>query len=49
MHGPSVILLLAFMVGLITGALYRATRSLWPPLATHAVYNGLHLLHYATL
>lgn len=48
-HGPSVILLDAFMVGIIAGAAFRRTGSLWPPLTIHAVYNGLHLLYYATL
>lgn len=48
-HGPSVIFLDAFMVGILTGWLFRQTNSLWPALATHAVYNGLHLFYYATL
>ncbi|GAA3856367.1 CPBP family intramembrane metalloprotease [[Pseudomonas] carboxydohydrogena] len=48
-HGPSVILLDAFMVGILTGLLFRKTGSLWPPFAIHAVYNALHLLYYATL
>lgn len=48
-HGPSVIFLDAFMVGILTGWLFRQTDSLWPALATHAVYNGLHLFYYATL
>lgn len=48
-HGLSVIFLLAFMVGILTGILYRKTGSLWPGFALHAVYNGLHLLYYATL
>lgn len=46
-HGPSVILLDAFLVGLLTGALFRKTSSLWPALAVHVVYNALHLLYYA--
>lgn len=46
-HGPSVILLDAFMIGLVTGALFRRTGSLWPSVAVHVVYNGLHLLTYA--
>ncbi len=48
-HGPSVIFWNAFMVGIMTGFLFRRTNSLWPVLATHAIYNGLHLLYYATL
>lgn len=48
-HGPSVIFVLAFMVGIIAGILFRKTESLWPCLVLHVVYNGLHLLYYATL
>ena len=48
-HGLSVILLLAFMVGIIAGVLFRKTGSLWPCIILHVVYNGLHLLYYATL
>ncbi|WP_205690376.1 CPBP family intramembrane glutamic endopeptidase [Comamonas serinivorans] len=46
-HGPSVIFLNAFMVGLLVGVLFRRTASLWPGLVVHAVYNGLWLLYYA--
>lgn len=48
-HGPSVILLDAFMVGVLAGLLFRRTLSLWPPLLIHCVYNGLHLLYYSML
>lgn len=48
-HGPSVIFLLAFMVGIIAGYLMRRTGSIWPGIVVHIVYNGLHLLHYSTL
>ncbi len=48
-HGPSVILLNAFMIGLIAGVLFRRTGSIWPCVVVHAVYNGLNLLYYATL
>lgn len=48
-HGPSVILVLAFMVGVLTGWLFRKTESLWPCLVVHIIYNGLHLLYYSTL
>ncbi len=48
-HGPSVIMALAFMVGIMAGILFRKTGSLWPCLVLHIVYNGLHLLYYATL
>lgn len=46
-HGFSVILLDAFMVGLLTGFLFRRTNSLWPGLLLHVVYNGSHLLYYS--
>lgn len=46
-HGPSVILLDAFMVGVLTGYLFRKTNSLWPAIVVHVIYNGAHLLHYA--
>lgn len=46
-HGPSVIFLLAFMVGIFAGLLLRKTSSLWPGLVLHCVYNGLHLFYYA--
>lgn len=48
-HGLSVILPLAFMAGLITGWLFWKTRSIWPGVVVHVVYNGLHLLYYSTL
>lgn len=48
-HGLSVITLLAFMIGIVTGFLFYRTRSLWPCFVVHIVYNGLHLLYYATL
>jgi membrane protease YdiL (CAAX protease family) len=48
-HGLSVIFLLAFMVGMIAATLLRRTGSIWPGVAVHITYNGLHLLYYATL
>lgn len=48
-HGLNVILLLAFMVGVMTAILFRKTESVWPGVVTHVVYNGLHLLYYSTL
>lgn len=48
-HGPSVIAVLAFMIGLFTGLLYRRTGSIWPAIAVHIVYNSLHLFGYAIL
>lgn len=48
-HGISVILLLAFMMGVITAILFRRTGSVWPGVAAHVVYNAMHLMFYATL
>lgn len=45
-HGPSVILLDAFMAGILTGLLFRKTGSVWPGFALHDVYNGSWLLIY---
>lgn len=41
-HGTGVILWVAIMAGLISGALFRRTGSVWPSFLLHAVYNGLH-------
>lgn len=48
-HGFSVIYLLALMMGLITGVLYRRSGSIWAAIAAHVTYNGLHLFGYAVL
>lgn len=48
-HGPSVILLDAFMVGILTGIIFRKTGSIWPAIVLHIIYNALHLMYYATL
>lgn len=48
-HGPSVIFVLAFMIGIVAGWLFRRTESIWPGVVVHVVYNGLHLIYYATL
>jgi len=47
-HGPSVILVNAFMVGILTGLLFRKTNSVWPALIVHVVYNGIWLMQYST-
>lgn len=39
-HGVSVILPVAIMVGVLTGILFHYTRSIWPGVMLHAVYNG---------
>lgn len=46
-HGPSVILLDAFLVGILAGILFRKANSIWPAFVLHAVYNGLHRINYA--
>lgn len=48
-HGLSVIFILAFMVGLITGALFRKTGSIYPCLVVHVAYNSAHLISYSFL
>ncbi|MBX7483335.1 CPBP family intramembrane glutamic endopeptidase [Qipengyuania qiaonensis] len=45
-HGTGVILWVAIMVGLISGALFRKTGSVWPSVLLHAVYNGLHSVEW---
>lgn len=45
-HGFSVVLLNAFMVGLLTGFLFRRTQSIWPGFIVHVVFNGAWLLIY---
>ncbi len=39
-HGVSVIMPVAIMVGLLSGALFRRTGSVWPSIVLHCVYNG---------
>ena len=46
-HGPSVIFVNALMVGVLTGALFRRTNSVWPGFVTHVVYNGVWLIVYS--
>lgn len=48
-HGPSVILLNAFMVGILAGYLFRQTNSIWPAVILHVVYNGIWLVQYAMM
>ncbi|MNC62666.1 CAAX amino terminal protease self- immunity [compost metagenome] len=48
-HGFNVILFDAFMVGILTGILFRKTNSIWPGVIVHIVYNALNLLYYSTL
>lgn len=48
-HGPSVILVDAFVVGLMLGVVFRQSGSIWPAIVLHIVYNGLNLIYYSTL
>ncbi len=41
-HGTGVIMWVAIMMGLLSGALFRRTGSVWPSVLLHMVYNGLH-------
>ncbi|MGO6695838.1 lysostaphin resistance A-like protein [Rhizobium johnstonii] len=41
-HGVSVILPVAIMVGVLCGILFRATRSVWPCVILHCVYNAMN-------
>lgn len=46
-HGLSVILLNAFLVGILTAILFRRTGSVWPGVAVHVVFNGIWLVIYS--
>lgn len=48
-HGFTVILLDAFMVGVLVAYLFRKTGSIWPGVVVHIVYNSLNLIYYSTL
>lgn len=41
-HGTGVIMWVAITMGLLSGALFRKTGSVWPSVLLHMVYNGLH-------
>lgn len=41
-HGTGVIMWVAIMMGLLSGALFRKTGSVWPSVLLHMLYNGLH-------
>ncbi len=43
-HGTGVIMWVAIMMGLLSGALFRKTGTVWPSVLLHMVYNGLHSL-----
>ena len=40
-HGLSVVLLNAFLVGVLTASLLRKAGSLWPAVVVHVVFNGI--------
>ncbi|MER7279059.1 type II CAAX endopeptidase family protein [Dactylosporangium sp. NPDC000244] len=46
-HGISLVFPSAFLVGLVNGWLLCRTRSIWPGVVLHAVYNTSFLLLYA--
>lgn len=46
-HGPSVIFVDAFVMGLFFGAVFRLSGSIWPAIVLHVVYNGLNLIYYS--
>lgn len=48
-HGPSVIFVDAFVMGLFFGAVFRLSGSIWPAIALHVTYNGLNLIYYSTM
>lgn len=48
-HGPSVIFVDAFVVGILLGIVFRRSGSIWAPILLHIVYNGLNLVYYSTL
>lgn len=48
-HGPSVIFVVAFVMGLFFGAVFRLSGSIWPAITLHIVYNGLNLIYYSTM
>jgi hypothetical protein len=46
-HGSSIILLNAFLIDILTGALFGRTHLLCRGVVTHPVYNGIWLLIYS--
>lgn len=39
-HGLNVVLVIAFVLGVVCALLYRGSRSIWPAVVTHAVFNA---------
>lgn len=48
-HGPSVIFVDAFVMGLFFGAVYHLSGSIWPAIILHITYNGLNLIYYSVM
>lgn len=48
-HGPSVIFVDALVMGLVFGAVFRLSGSIWPGMTLHIVYNGLNLVYYSMM
>lgn len=48
-HGPSVIFVVALVMGLFFGALFHLSGSIWPAVTLHITYNGLNLIYYSTM
>lgn len=48
-HGPSVIFVDAFVMGLFFGAMFSLSGSIWPAVTLHVIYNGLNLIYYSTI
>lgn len=43
-HGINYVLPVAFVIGIITGLLFHATRSIWPGVIVHVVNNGYSIV-----
>lgn len=39
-HGVNVVLVIAFLLGVACALLYERSRSIWPAVVTHAVFNA---------
>ena len=48
-HGPSVIFVDALVMGLVFGAVYQLSGSIWTAILLHVTYNGLNLIWYSAM
>ena len=48
-HGPSVIFVNAFVMGLVFGAVYQLSGAIWIAILLHVTYNGLNLVWYSEM